>query len=185
MGNGKQLRANDFMERALADHGGSVYRLALASTHSPAEAQDILQETFVSLLISTTEFQDQEHLRAWLLHVATNRCKMFHRSAWRRRTTSAEALQDATGVSPFDQAAEEDEGLRMVDELSDHPVWNALSQLPKAQRIAVHLHYVEELPVEQIARITGVPAVTVRTRLHRARNRLRKLLGDISTKEES
>lgn len=73
----------------------------------------------------------------------------------------------------------------MVDELSDHPVWNALAQLPKAQRIAVHLHYVEELPVEQIARITGVPAVTVRTRLYRARNRLRKLLGDFDTKEES
>ena len=185
MDDSKRLRTDEFMERALAAHGGSVYRLALASTRSPAEAQDILQETFVSLLTSATAFQDQEHLRAWLLRVAANRCKMFHRSAWRRRETSAEGLQEATGISPFDQAAEEDEGLRMVDELSNHPVWNALAQLPKAQRIAVHLHYVEELPVEQIARITGVPAVTVRTRLHRARNRLRKLLGDFDTKEES
>ena len=178
MDNGKQLRTDEFMESALAAHGGCVYRLALASTHSAAEAQDILQETFVALLTSTTSFQDQEHLRAWLLHVAANRCKMFHRSAWQRRTTSAEAMQDATGLSPFDREAAEDEELRMVDELADHPVWKALAQLPEAQRIAAHLHYVEELPVEQIARITGVPAVTVRTRLHRARNRLRKLLGD-------
>ena len=174
----KRLRSDDFMERALADHGGSVYRLALAGTRSAAEAQDILQETYLALLTSTTEFNDPEHLRAWLLHVAANRCKMFHRSAWQRRTTSAEAMQDATGLSPFDRETTEDEGLRMVDELSDHPVWKALAKLPEAQRIAAHLHYVEELPVEQIARITGVPAVTARTRLYRARNRLRKLLGD-------
>ena len=179
MDTSKRMRTDEFMERALADHGGSVYRLALASTHSPAEAQDILQETFVSLLTSTTEFHDQEHFRAWLLRVATNRCKMFHRSAWQRRETSAEGLQEATGISPFDRMAAEDDGLRMVDELSDHPVWKALAQLPEAQRIAIHLHYVEDLPIEQIARITGVPAVTVRTRLHRARNRLRKILGDV------
>ena len=174
----KRLRTDDFMESALANHGGSVYRLALAGTHSAAEAQDILQETFVALLTSTASFEDQEHLKAWLLRVAANRCKMFHRSAWQRRTTSADELQESTGVSPFDWEAAEDEELLKVDELSDHPVWKALSHLPEAQRIAAHLHYVEELPVEQIARITGVPAVTVRTRLYRARNRLRKLLGD-------
>ena len=56
-------------------------------------------------------------------------------------------------------------------------IWEAVNRLPEKLRIPVHLHYGEGFSTEEIAVMTGVPAATVRTRLHRAREKLRDLLG--------
>ena len=163
----QQVRSELFMERALDAWGGSVYRLALAQTRCAADAQDITQDVFLSLLKSTAAFQDDEHMKAWLLHVAANRCREYHRSAWNRRVESTE---DARTLA--DPGAEDPE----LEALFEHPVWSELARLPEKLRIVVHLHYVEGYPTDAIADILGILPSTVRTRLHRARARLREAL---------
>lgn len=163
----EQLRSERFMTDALDTWAGSVYRLALAHTHSPADAQDIVQDVFLSLLKSTVEFQDEEHEKAWLLHVAANRCKEYHRSAWRRR------------VEPFDdmgRLADREVDDPELEALFEHPAWAALEHLPDKLRIVVHLHDVEGYASDAIADILGIFPATVRTRLHRARKKLREEL---------
>lgn len=155
------------MKQALDAWAGAVFRLALAHTRSAADAQDVVQDVFLSLLKSTVAFQDEEHEKAWLLHVAANRCKEYHRSAWKRRV---ELSDDMNALA--DRAAYDPE----LEALFEHPVWAALAHLPDKLRIVVHLHDVEGYSSEAIADILGIFPATVRTRLHRARKKLREEL---------
>ncbi len=164
------MRTDDFMERALADHGSAVLRLAMDQLRNLADAQDATQEVFLRLLKSDTPFEGAEHLRAWLLRVTLNYCRDVQRSAWRKRV---DELDDAAEAALPGAPSAEDVA---VAQLADHPVWRALEQLPEDLRLLVHLRYVEQLDDERIAAILGVKRTTVRTRLFRARNRIRSIL---------
>ena len=175
------LRTDAFMRDALDAWGSAVYRLALSQTRSVADAQDIAQEVFIRLLKSTAPLESSEHLKAWLLRVTINCCRDLQRSAWHARVESLDEGREAgrggdtvphTEV-PSEAATPEDE---TVNALTRNPVWDALKFLSPDQQLAIHLRYVEECDEAQIARIMDVQPATVRTRLHRARKRLRKLL---------
>ena len=90
------------MERAEAErlvrlHGQAVYRLAYARTGSREDAEDVTQETFLRLVRTGPEFQDEEHCRAWLFRVALNCAGDLFRSAWRRRKRP---LEEAVAGNP-------------------------------------------------------------------------------------
>ena len=151
------LRSDEFMNHALRDWEDMVYRLALSQTREPADASDVCQETFISLLKDATVFQDDEHLKAWLIRVTLNCLKSHWRAAWRRHDVP---LDDRI---PF-PAPEE----RALDE--------ALRRLAPKYRAAVHLYYYEGYSAEEIARMSGEKPSTIRTRLTRARAQLREIM---------
>lgn len=152
-----ELRSDEFLSDAMEQHGDAVYRLALCRLDSRADAEDVFQEVFLRLLRDTTDFRDAEHLKAWLLRVTVNCCNDLRRSAWFRRTAPLEAAPEA--AAPM---------LDGHDEL-----WQAVRELPDDLRTAVWLHYVEGYGTDEIAAMTGCRPATVRTRLHRARKRLK------------
>ncbi|HIR90792.1 MAG TPA: RNA polymerase sigma factor [Candidatus Limicola stercorigallinarum] len=158
------------IDEAVDNHADAVYRLALNQLRSPSDAHDVVQEVFLRLLTSTTTFTSQDHLRAWLIRVAINVCHDMQKSAWNRRVGAWDTT-DAEATHPEPSA--EDEAL---EKLYQHPVWKALEELPEDMRLVVQLRYVEEMDDKRIAEVLGVQPVTVRTRLHRARARLRDLL---------
>ncbi|HIW75480.1 MAG TPA: RNA polymerase sigma factor [Candidatus Gordonibacter avicola] len=155
-------RSPAFMERAMDGHGALVYRLALSQTCSPQDAEDVAQDVFLRLLNDTTPFQDDEHLKAWLIRVTVNRCRELHRSVWKRRVDATDTTAPALAnlAAPMQQLMESD-------------VWEAVQRLPHQMRLVVHLHYFEGYPVADISRLTHCNPITVRTRLHRARTKLR------------
>lgn len=152
-----ELRSDEFLSDAMERHGDAVYRLALCRLDSRADAEDVFQEVFLRLLRDTTDFRDAEHLKAWLLRVTVNCCNDLRRSAWFRRTAPLEAAPET--AAPM---------LDGHDEL-----WQAVRALPDDLRTAVWLHYVEGYGTDEIAAMTGCRPATVRTRLHRARKRLK------------
>lgn len=154
------------MEAAVAAHHGAVLRLALNQTGNRADAQDVTQEVFIKLMKSRTVFRDAEHLRAWLLRVTINQCRDLARQAWKRRVDiSAEPVER--------EVAERDE---VCDAVVEHPVWSALRTLKETDRAILHLRYVEELTIPEIADALSCTQVTVRARLRRARLRLRQAM---------
>lgn len=166
----KQRHSPSFIDEAVDAHADAVFRMALNQLRSPSDAHDVVQEVFLRLITSTTTFASADHLRAWLLHVAINVCHDMQKSAWNRRvdawdTTAAEATHP--------EPSAEDKAL---EKLYQHPVWKALKELPEDMRLVVQLRYVEEMDDKRIAEVLGVQPATVRTRLHRARARLRDLL---------
>lgn len=148
---------------AMKAHGDTVYRLALCRMQNVADAEDVYQDVFLSLLRQSERDWDGEYLKAWLIRTTLNRCADLYRFRLRRPVLS---LDD---VPELAQGANE----------SGAEVWEAVNRLPEKLRIPVHLHYGEGYSTEEIADMTGVPAATVRTRLHRARGKLKDLLGGL------
>ena len=158
------MREQDyFLRNAMEAHGDTVYRLALCRMQNTADAEDVYQDVFLSLLRQGEQNWKEEHLKAWLIRTTLNRCADLHRFRLRRPVLSLEEVREVAGA---------------VEE-SRAEVWEGVARLPEKLRIPVHLHYGEGYSTEEIAAITGVPAATVRTRLHRARERLRNLLGGL------
>ena len=164
------------MQSAMDSWGDIVYRVALSQTCSHQDAQDVAQDVFLRLLTSPVEFEDGEHLKAWLLRATINRCRELHRSWWKRRVqgagdAEAEAVANASALA--DSSPTEEAALRAVER---HPIWQALRKLPEQLRATVTLHYIEGISCAQIARIMECRPATVRTRLRRACTKLRGLL---------
>lgn len=158
-----------FLRRAMKAHGGAVYRLALCRTQSVPDAEDVYQDVFLRLLGQTAAPEwEAERLKAWLLRTALNRCADLHRLHLRRPVVP---LEEATEIAQLEEGAVE--------------LWEAVARLPEKLRMPVHLHYAEGYSTEEIAALLGVPAATVRTRLRRARLKLKDLLGGSDDEQES
>ena len=150
------------LRAAMESHGDTVYRLALCRLQDPADAEDVYQDVFLRLF-QQNDFptEDSEHLKAWLIRTTINRCTDIMRFRFRRSTLSLESIGELAGH---------------VDE-SVGEVWTAVGRLPAKFRMVVHLHYLEGYSTDEIAVMLAIPPATVRTRLRRARWKLKVLLG--------
>lgn len=81
----------------------TVYRIALFHARSVPDAEDITQDVFVRLLKSTLAFEDDDHLKAWLISVTLNRCRETHRTTQRRKTSPVAKLPDTRAAPPADE----------------------------------------------------------------------------------
>ena len=149
------------LRNAMGAHGNTVYRLALCRMQSVPDAEDVYQDVFLSLFRQPERVWEPEHLKAWLIRATLNRCADLHRFRLRRLVLSLEEVAEVAGETAEPQAE----------------IWEAVARLPEKLRIPVHLYYGEGYSTEEISSLTGIPAATVRTRLHRARERLKDLLG--------
>ena len=156
------------VEYALTSNGAAVYRLALCRMQSVQDAEDVYQDVFLRLLGQEASAWDGEHLRAWLLRCTVNRCHDLHRFRLRRPVLALADLPET--------AAEADSGAAEL--------WDAVARLPEKLRVPIHLYYAEGYSTEEIAGLLDIPAATVRTRLRRARKRLKDLLGGDDHEEE-
>lgn len=156
------------LSNAMKTYGDTVYRLALCRLQNAADAEDVYQDVFLRLLEQRADRWDGEHLKAWLIRTALNRCADLGRLRRRRGgTLSLEEVPDL--ARPVDEAAAE--------------LWDAVARLPEKLRTAVHLFYGEGYESGEIGALLGVPAATVRSRLRRARAELRDLLGGFDDEE--
>ncbi|MBR2834441.1 MAG: sigma-70 family RNA polymerase sigma factor [Coriobacteriales bacterium] len=178
-GHAKITRSDAFLRAAMREHGAHVLRLAAVMTGSQADAEDIYQDVFVKLATFSGEFESEEHLHAWLLHVAANCCRDFRRSWWQKHTADFDELV----LEPIDPASLTDNILaeESPTHISGYPysakdVVKAIIALPKKYRIVIFLTYYEGFSTAMIAQILAENPSTVRTRLQRARERLRTIL---------
>lgn len=159
------------LEEALEHWGDAVYRLALCHTGSPHDAEDVAQSVFLSFYEKFECANDSEHAKAWLLRATINCCKNLKRTSWASKTTRMPA-EDIAALRPG--------GIEADDAFSSgqNPISDALATLSDKQRTAVHLFYGEGYKTDEIATLTGERPATVRSHLKRARERLRKILGE-------
>lgn len=160
--------SDEEFNRIVRQYADVVYRVALSYTKAPHDAEDVVQTTFMKLLISRKEFQDEEHIRRWLIRVAVNECNSLWSSFWRRNVDYTEEL---TAEPEFS-----------VEEKQD--LYQAVMSLPPKCRVVVHLFYYEDYSSKEIAELLHMREATVRTRLVRARKLLRQQLKEAWEDEE-
>lgn len=164
----------DAFNQLVAAYQGQVYSLAFRMLGEGASAEDVAQETFISTFRHIRSFRG-ENLRGWLLRIATNACYDHLRAGQRSRSDSLEAIQerDPTWQPASTQESPEEHAVRV--ELSE-TLNSVFALLPADQRAVLVLSDVEGLSYEEIAEATGVSLGTVKSRLSRARARVREHL---------
>lgn len=150
------------LEDIIDKYNGMLYRLAIIRMQNKEDAEEVVQDTFLKLIEHIRKgkvFTDEEHLKAWLLTVATNRGKSILTLYWNRNTEGMDGLKE--------MAAKETK----VDYAYEYVL-----KLPEKYRVAINLFYYEQLSTEQIANIMKTKEATVRSYLHRGREKLREMM---------
>ena len=135
-------------------HHNMVYRLALTTTKSPQDAEDIVQTVFLKLWKQQPLPRKE---RAWLAQVTVNACRDLMKTLWRRKVLP---LYETVSFSAPEESA----------------LFDAVMALPAKYRVAVHLHYYEGYSYDEIGKMLNISSSAVSMRLHRARNLLRSSL---------
>ena len=162
-----------------------LYSAAMRMTRNPADAEDLVQETYLRAYRGFGGFQDGTNLKAWLYKILTNTYINMYRAKQRRPDevdfddVEDFALYRRLGGIEAAQAGITPERL-VLDSMPDQAVKDAIEALPEQFRVAVLLADVEGFSYKEIAEITGVPIGTVMSRLHRGRKQLEKRLADFA-----
>ena len=158
-----------------------LYAAALRMTRNPADAEDLLQETFVRAFRGFPNFTDGTNLRAWLYRILTNTFINSYRAKQRRpEQTELDEVEDlylyrrlgGLEAAQLGRSAEDE----LMDMFTEGDVRQALDDLPDSFRMAVLLADVEGFSYKEIAEILDIPIGTVMSRLHRGRKGLQKRL---------
>ncbi|HVE46915.1 MAG TPA: sigma-70 family RNA polymerase sigma factor [Acidimicrobiales bacterium] len=169
-----------FVEQAM-EHMPSLYTAALRMTRNPADAEDLVQETYLKAYRAFGSFQQGTNLKAWLYRILTNTFINSYRAKKRRpEQTDVDDVEELflyRRLGGLEAAAAgrsaEDE---VLESFTESEVKEALEELPDQFRMAVLLADVEGFSYKEIASILDVPIGTVMSRLHRGRRALQKAL---------
>lgn len=145
----------------------NLFRAALSITHNVQDAEDAVQNTYLKYLKLNTEFESEEHLRAWLFRTVSNQAKDTLRTFWHRNRTSLEDwMNDLEFETPEDRSLVE-----------------AVLNLPWKYSSVMHLYYYEDYSVKEIASILSVSESAVKHRLQKGRAALKTELEKENTEE--
>ena len=138
-----------------------LFRLCLITLGNASDAEDVVQETMIKYLQKAPKFENAEHEKAWLIKVATNKCKDILRCKSRHPMVDIEEIMEFT------------------TDKADSGIIDALMTVPDKFRVVLVLYYVEQYSVEEIAKVIGKTTSAVKMRLQKGR----RLLNEIYRKE--
>ncbi len=177
-----RLRAgqDDAYEQLVRSYGGQLLSVTRRYLRDEADAQDAVQEAFLSAFKALDRFQGDSKISTWLHRIAINAALMKIRSRQRKKETSIEDLlpsfqEDGHHASPV-PAWQDQADRKMERKETQQLVRKCISELPENYRNVLLLRDIEELDTSETATMLGISANAVKIRLHRARQALRELL---------
>lgn len=149
--------ATEILMEKYKDH---LFAVAFNICKNAADADDVVQDTFLQYHITDKQFENEQHIRAWLIRVTINKAKNINMSFWRR---AGIPLEDYMETLTFETPEAED-------------LFEEVMKLPEKYRIVIHLFYYEDYSIREIAQIINATESNIKVRLTRGRRLLRKVL---------
>ena len=149
---------DEYITQVVERYSSMLLHLAMTRVNCAADAEDVVQEVFLKLPTAQPRFRDGDHERAWLIRATINRACDLRRAA---------ASQDL----PLEEAGE-----KAAPDVQMPELLSAVQALPEKYSTVIHLYYYEGYNIWEIAKLLGLPAPTVGTRLARGRAKLKELL---------
>lgn len=156
------MRSEQEANRAVELYADTVRRLCMIYLKNYADTEDAFQNVFLKYLLSSADFESEEHEKAWIIRVTVNECKDTLKSFFRRRSEPLEEIKEL----PSDMPTESRE------------VIEAVMRLPQKYKDVIYLYYYEGYSAPEIGKILHKRVNTVYTQLARAKSALRERLGD-------
>jgi RNA polymerase sigma-70 factor, ECF subfamily len=156
-------------EALVMTHQEAVFRLAYLLLGDPEDAKDVAQESFLRAWRHLRRFDEARPLRPWLLSISANLARNRRRSAGRYFAAVLRAFREEPAAERLEEQS--------VRSLQAHELWKAVQMLNELDQQIVYLRYFLELPVSETAQALKVPEGTVKSRLSRALEKLRKIIG--------
>ena len=138
----------------------NLFRIAFSICQNREDAEDVVQETFLRYHSGAVDFNDEMHIRAWLIRVAINKAKNCNHTFWRKNKLS---LEDYMETLTFETPESEN-------------LFETVMKLPEKYRIVIHLFYYEDYAIREIAEILHLSESNVKVRLSRGRVLLKQSL---------
>ncbi|HDL03386.1 MAG TPA: sigma-70 family RNA polymerase sigma factor [candidate division Zixibacteria bacterium] len=180
----EELRNKERFEKEALVHIDSLFRTALRMTKNEGDADDLVQETFLKAWRFWDKFQEGSNCRAWLFKIMTNIfINNYRAKAWTPQTIDLEDVDDdflfgqLSALGPSD-----DPEKHFFNKIFDDDVKKAIEELPEDFRLVVVLSFLEGFSYQEIADIVKLNIGTVKSRLHRGRKLLQKLLWEYAVK---
>jgi RNA polymerase sigma-70 factor (ECF subfamily) len=154
-----------------------IYHLGYRMLNQKQEAEDVVQETFLRVYMNLERYDENQKFSTWIYRIATNLC--IDRLRKRKPNYSIDAeMSDNDGtdwhaILPSDEAGPEDE---LILSETQQNIRNAIQSLPDKYRTVVVLRYLHDMSLQEISDVLEMPVTTVKTRVHRGREFLRKKL---------
>lgn len=148
---------NDPKRQVVEKYFDMVYRLALSQTKNKEHADDVVQEVFLRYIKTEKVFENEEHIKAWLLRVTINCSHNVFSNSWAQKTV------------PISEDI-------VFDTKEKGDVYYAVLELPQKYRAVIHLFYYEDMSVDEISKYLGINSSTIKSQLSRGRKLLRKKL---------
>lgn len=159
------LRTDESIDNIIDMYLPMIYRLALSNVKNNSDAEDISQDVLFKYIKLNPDFECEEHRKNWFISVTVNQCRDFYKSSWRKCLQEISVNQEDIKTMDLSHKSEV-----KID------IHNAMIKLPLKYRTIIHLFYYEEMPVEQISRVLEIKLSTVKMRLKRGRDKLKKYL---------
>ncbi|WP_010648762.1 sigma-70 family RNA polymerase sigma factor [Oceanobacillus massiliensis] len=163
-------RKEDTLEEIMIEHGSDLVRLAYNYVKDKETAKDMVQNTFIKCYENLDEFRYDSSIKTWLYRITINQCKDYLRSWHYRKVQTKEVLDNAIKpllLTPEDKAIRKSEQEKIKD---------FIFSLPKNYREVIFLYYYKSLSIGEIAEVAELNTNTVKTRLRRAKQKLKILM---------
>lgn len=149
-------------EEVVRRYADMVYRIAIMRMKSPSETDDVFQEVFLRYIRFGRHLHGEEHIKAWLIRVTINCCNTANTNVWKKRMVPLEDRDSEPSTEMSEQGGE---------------LLETIWQLPEGDREVLYLFYYEGYSVREISKMLRKTEGAVKTKLSRARDKLRDILG--------
>ena len=146
----------DYISDLLDKYGDMVLRIAYTYLKNRADAEDIVQDVFLRIIDKKPSFNDENHEKSWLIRATINMCKNKVNLFWNKNKCSIDDVQEFAVSDKYN---------------TDTSVFQAVMALGEKYRVVVYMYYYEGYSTPEIAKVIEKSETTIRSLLHRARNK--------------